>query len=393
MFKTYRVGSILGIPFKLDITFLIILPLFAWLIGGQIDQMVPLLNESFGTSIDPDALAGGIRPFLIGLTAAILLFTCVLLHELGHSVMAMTYDYEIDSITLWLLGGIAQFTELPREWKHEFWIAIAGPAVNIVILVVCMVLLAVIPPFDIAVFLIIYIALLNVVLVVFNMMPAFPLDGGRVLRALLARNQTYLQATRQASAIGKGFAIVMAFVGILVMDFILIAIALFVYIAAGAENRQMMLDAAFEGVIVEDVMTPGEELHTVSADMPLSELLDIMMTKRHTGYPVLRGGEFVGIVTVSDVESFDDPDATVADMMTPVEQLQTAAPDSDVMDAFRELSRNNVGRLPVIENGELVGLTTRTDLMMALKVVMQQRRFEEELDTLRQQERISLEQR
>ncbi len=379
MFKSYQVGKIYGIPFKLDITFLLILPVFVWIIGAQIEQVVPVLNDLVGTSIDAEPLTTGNWPWVIGFISAIALFTCVTLHELGHSIAAMYYGIEVESITLWLLGGIAKPAEMPKNWVQEFWIAIAGPLVNVLILGVCAIAFLLNPASDILLFLIVYLALLNVVLVVFNMMPAFPLDGGRVLRALLARNQPYVRATRQAASIGKGFAVLMGIFGLLAFNFFLIAIALFVYIAATSETRQMMLDAAFEGVQIGEIMTPKRNLTTVEVDVPLSDMLDIMMDDRHIGYPVLDNGELVGLITLDDIQSSELTDGVVAGAMTPVDELQTVTPETEVMDAFRMLGSNNVGRLPVLDaDGNLIGIITRTDLMRAFRIVMERKRFEQQ---------------
>jgi len=377
MFKSYQVGKIYGIPFKLDITFLLILPFFVYIIGVQIEQVVPLLNDLVGTTIDPEPLTTGYWPWIIGFIAAVALFACVTLHELGHSVAALHYGIEVESITLWLLGGIAKPAEMPRNWVQEFWIAIAGPLVNILILGVCGVAFLFNPASDVLMFLIVYLALLNIVLVVFNMMPAFPLDGGRVLRALLARNQPYVRATRQAASIGKGFAFLMGLFGLFTFNFFLMAIALFVYIAATSETRQMMLDAAFEGVQIGEVMTPEHKLTTVEVDVPLSDMLDIMMDDRHIGYPVLDNGRFVGLITLDDIQSSELTDGVVAGAMTPVDELETVTRQTEVVDAFRTLSSNRVGRLPVVnEDGQLIGIITRTDLMRAFRIVMERKRFE-----------------
>jgi len=383
MFKSYQVGTIYGIPFKLDITFLLILPVFAGLLGAQIGAVVPVFNTTFGTEIDPAPLTAGVRPWLIGFVAAVTLFGCVALHELGHAAAAMYYDIEVESITLWLLGGLAKPAEMPRDWVQEFWIAVAGPAVNVVIVAGCGLALVVLPGVDLVVFFLLYLAVLNVALAVFNMLPAFPLDGGRVLRALLARNRSYLEATQLAAAVGKGFAFLLGIVGLLSLDFILLAIALFVYIAATSETRQMMLDAAFDGVSVEEIMTPAAELDTVSPDLALEAFLDVMLADRHAGYPVLENGEFVGIVTLSDVRSSELEDATVADVMTPAAAVRTVGPRTAVMDAFGALNDSGIGRLPVVDDGELCGLVTRTDLMRAFKIVSEQRRFERERSVTR----------
>ncbi len=389
MFKSFQVGKIYGIPFKLDITFLLILPVFVWIIGGQIEQVVPVLNDLVGTSIEAEPLMAGNWPWIIGFISAIALFACVTLHELGHSIAAMYYGIEVESITLWLLGGIAKPAEMPKNWVQEFWIAIAGPLVNVLILGVCGIAFLLNPASNVLLFLIVYLALLNVVLVVFNMMPAFPLDGGRVLRALLARNQPYVRATRQAAAVGKGFAVLMGLFGLLVFNFFLIAIALFVYIAATSETRQMMLDAAFEGVKIGEIMTPKRKLTTVEVDVPLSDMLDIMMDDRHIGYPVLDNGELVGLITLDDIQSSELTDGVVAGAMTPVDQLETVTPETEVMDAFRMLGSNNVGRLPVLnEDGELIGIITRTDLMRAFRIVMERKRFERQDVTSPTQTRV-----
>jgi Zn-dependent protease/predicted transcriptional regulator len=379
MFKSYRVGTLFGIPFRLDITFLVILPVFAWLLGGQIGDVVTVLNDGFGTDIDAGPLTSGRTPWLLGFAAAVALFTCVTLHELGHSVVAMAQGYEVESITLWLLGGIAKPAELPRNWLHEFWIAVAGPAVNIVIAAGCGVVVAVLTPGDAVLFLLLYLAVLNVALAVFNMLPAFPLDGGRVLRALLARRRTYVRATRQAAAIGKGFAVLLGIFGLLALNPVLVGIALFVYIAATSETRQMLLDAAFEGVSIAEVMTPARDLATVSSDTTISALLDLMLSSRHLGYPVVEDDEFVGIVTLEDVQSTDRTEGVVSSVMTPRSQLATVAPSTEVMDAFELLGNNEVGRLPVVdENDRLCGIVTRTDLMRSFRIVTQQQRFDRE---------------
>lgn len=378
MFWSVRVGSVYGIPFRLDITFLLILPVFAALLGFQIEEVATIFATEFGTDIDPDVLAGGATPWILGFVAAVALFACVTLHEFGHAVAARRYGYEVESITLWLLGGVASFEELPRNWVHEFTIAVAGPLVNLGIVAICGTVIAFVPLGDILLFLILYLALLNIILATFNMLPAFPLDGGRVLRAVLARNKSYVRATREAAAIGKGFAFILGLVGLLYFNPILVAIALFIYIAAGSETRQMLLDAAFDGVRVESIMTPVEQLDTVQNHLSLSAVLDEMLDHRHIGYPVLDGETLVGLVTLDDVKSRQPDDESVADVMTPRADLETITPSTAVMDAFRTVSKSDVGRLPVVtEDGDLVGLVTRTDLMRAFKIVTERQRYHE----------------
>jgi Zn-dependent protease/CBS domain-containing protein len=379
MFRSYRVGRVFGIPLEIDITFLLVLPVFAWLVAGQLGTLVALLNGVFGLSIAADALRGGALPLAVGFAAVIGLFVGVLLHELGHSLVAMYYGYGVDSITLWLLGGIAQPAEQPRNWVHEFWIAIAGPVVSVLLGVGCYLAVLVIPSGpDVAVFLLAYLAVLNVVLAVFNMLPAFPLDGGRVLRALLARRHSYVRATRQAATVGKLFAVVLGLVGLVALNVFWIFIAFFIYVAATAESKQMVLDAAFQGVTVEELMTPRDRLDVVAPGLAVGDLLDEILATRHTGYPVVDAGEFVGIVTLSDVQQVDDETVTVGEVMTPAVDLDTVGPDDDAVDAFQTLGSSEVGRLPVVDDaGRLFGLVTRTDLVTAFKAITQQQRIED----------------
>jgi Zn-dependent protease/CBS domain-containing protein len=366
-----RIGSAFNIPLRLNWTFLLVLPLFAFLIGSEVVMIAELLNGTLGASIDLDAVGTGPTPWILGLAAALGLFVGVVLHELGHSLVAIRYGYEIESITLWLLGGVASFVEFPEDWKHEFWIAVAGPIVSVGIGIACYGVFALAPAGANAVLFVFgYLSLLNVVLAVFNMLPAFPMDGGRVLRALMARSRPHALATQRAAAIGKVFAFLMAIVG-LFGNWLLILLALFIYIAASSEAQQTTLKAAFEGVTVSDVMTPREELHTVTGETSVEGLIDRMFRERHTGYPVLDDTRLVGMVTLEDAGGVRDVERDayrVADVMET--DLVSVTPDTDAMTAFEMMQQQSVGRLPVLdEHDELVGLISRTDLMTALNVI------------------------
>jgi len=367
-----KIGTALGIPVRLNWTFLIVLPLFAYLIGSQVGMIAEVMNEALGAGIDPAALAGGLTPWVLGLAAAVGLFVGVLLHEFGHSVVAMRYGYEIESITLWLLGGLASFAEFPEDWKHEFWIAVAGPIVSVAVGVGCYAVFALAPVGSNAVLFVFgYLALLNVVLAGFNMLPAFPMDGGRVLRALLARNQPHAQATQRAAAVGKAFAFVMGIVGLLSFQLLLIVLAFFIYIAASGEAQQTTLKAAFEDVTVGDVMTGREDLHTVSEDASVAELMSRMFEERHTGYPVLRGDDLVGMVTLEDARSVREVERDayrVDDVMAT--NVVAVGPETDAMTALQTMQENGVGRLPVVDRQErLVGIISRSDLMTAFNII------------------------
>ena len=367
-----KVGTAFGIPIRLNWTFLIVLPLFAYLIGSQVGMIAEVMNEVAGLGIDAGAVAAGSTPWLLGLSAAVGLFVGVLLHEFGHSLVAMRYGYEIESITLWLLGGLASFAEFPEDWKHEFWIAIAGPLVSVAVGVACYgVVLVAAGGSNAVLFVFGYLALLNVVLAVFNMLPAFPMDGGRVLRALLARNQPHAQATQRAASVGKVFAFLMGIIGLFSFQLLLIVLAFFVYIAASGEAQQTTLKATFEGVTVTDVMTPREQLHTVTEDTSVADLMSRMFEERHTGYPVLDGDELVGMVTLEDARSVREVERDayrVDDVMAT--DLVAVDPTADALTALQTMQEHGVGRLPVVGgDGELVGLISRSDLMTAFNII------------------------
>jgi Zn-dependent protease/CBS domain-containing protein len=376
--RSFRIGSILGIPIKLDLTFLLVLPLFAYLIGAQIELTAGLLNDVWAADIAVDALSEGSTRWIVGLVAALGLFAGVVLHELGHSVVAMRYGFPIDSITLWIFGGIASLSEMPEDWKQELAIAVAGPVVSVAVGAVCFLGFGLVPDgVPAARFVLGYLALLNVVLAVFNMLPGFPMDGGRVLRALLARTRPYARATQIAAEVGKGFALLLGLFGLLAGNIILIGLAFFIYIGASQEAQQTMMKAAFEGVTVGDVMTPADDLDVVSPDISVSELISRMVTERHTGYPVLDGGELVGLVTLDDARQVREVERdayTVEDVMS--RELTTVSPDTDAMSAITKLQGTDAGRLPVTDDfGDLVGLISRSDLMTAFEIIRSSQRL------------------
>ncbi|MBZ6495170.1 site-2 protease family protein [Natrinema longum] len=394
--RSFRIGSLFGIPIKLDLTFLLVLPLFAYLIGSQIEDVAGILNDGLAAGIDTATITSGLMPWFLGLAAAIGLFVGVVLHELGHSLTARRYGFPIDSITLWLFGGIAAFSEMPEDWRQELNIAVAGPIVSVLVGVGSYALFFVTPESLGGVrFVLGYLAVLNVALAVFNMLPAFPMDGGRVLRALLARRRPYAQATQQAASVGKLFAVFMGLFGLLAFNIILIGVAFFVYIAASSEAQQVTMKAAFQDVTVGDIMTTAEDLHTVEPETTVAELIQRMFTERHTGYPVVEGDAFegerlIGLVTLSDAREVDPVEReayTVGDVMTT--ELQTISPDSDAMTAIERMREHDIGRLLVVDSaahrsadpqrgetlreddGDLVGLISRTDVMTAFDIVQQ----------------------
>ena len=371
--RSFRIGSVFGIPIKLDVTFLLILPVFAYLIGTQVDLWINTLNgPPFDAALNAESLVAGNGRWLLGAVAAVGLFVGVVLHELGHSVVAMRYGFTIDSITLWILGGIASLSDQPEEWNQEFYIALAGPAVSVALAAGSYVALQVLPAsLDFARFVFGYLALMNLALAAFNLLPGFPMDGGRVLRALLARTRPFARATQIAAEVGKLFALAMGILGILSLNLLLIGVAFFIYIGASGEAQRTVMNAAFEGVTVEDVMTAGENVHTVDAGDSIAALMDRMFEQRHTGYPVMRHGEVAGMVTLDDaraVKAVERDAVRVEDVMT--DEVYTVPVYANATDALDALQRHGVGRLVVVDaDGEMTGLITRTDLVNAFDII------------------------
>jgi len=370
--RRFRIGSILGIPIQVDLTFLLVLPLFAYLIGSQVEPTAAFLNALWDAGIETEAVSAGATPWLLGTVAALGLFAGVVLHELGHSVVALQFGYVIESITLWILGGIASFTEMPERWRQELLVAVAGPLVSVLLGIGCYVGFRSLPEsFYAGRFVLGYLALLNVGLAAFNLLPGFPMDGGRVLRALLARTRTYRRATELAATVGKGVALLLGLLGLVSFNVILIGVAFFIYIGASSEVRQQLVKATFEGVTVREIMTPAAELDTVAPGTTVADLLERMFRQRHVGYPVVEDGDVVGMVTLSDVSDVSPVErgvVTVGEVMET--DLKTVPADADVLDALSELQRNGIGRVLVTdEGGGLVGVLTRTDLMRAFTII------------------------
>ena len=238
-----------GIPVHLDLSFLLVLPLWALYIGRNLPHYFALL----GLPQDPRLLQGP-YPFLLGLLAATGLFLSVLLHEVGHALAARRYGVATRRITLWLLGGVAQMERIPREPMKELVIALAGPLVSLLLFLLFRTL-----PWEAGAlgFLGRYLALVNLGLALFNLLPALPLDGGRVYRALLALRKPYLQATRQAVALSQALAWALGLFGLLVLNPLLVLIAFFVYMASRADAEATLLAQALEGLKAKSVLDIG----------------------------------------------------------------------------------------------------------------------------------------
>ena len=368
--KNFEIGRITGIPIRLNVTLVVFLPLLAWLISReeQLSFYAGVVDAIAPRAVDAAAVQSGTAPVIVGVATALGLFVGVLLHELGHSWTARRYGITITSITLWIFGGMARMEDLPEDWNVELYVALAGPAMSVLVGAACYASLFVLPAQPVLVVVVGSLAVINVTLAIFNLVPAFPMDGGRVLRALLARSRPYAEATRTAATVGKFMAVLMAILAVLAFAPILLLVAMFVYVAAGAESRATVLRELLKGVTVRELMST--DVRTVTPETTVAEFLDRVLTERTTAYPVMERGTVTGVVTLDSIRSVpvdDRETTTVADVMG--SSPPTVAPDADAFDALSAMSATAGDRVLVVEEGRFVGQLTTDDFMTAIEVL------------------------
>lgn len=295
------------------------------------------------------------------------LFFCVILHEFGHALTARRFGIGTRSITLLPIGGVASLKEIPEEPKEEFYIAIAGPLVNVVIALILY------PFVPIGEFIssdpeamqeqlstinssnfLFYLLFLNVALVGFNMLPAFPMDGGRVFRALLSMRLGRIEATRIASATGKFMALLFFLFG-LFYSIILTIIAVFIYFGAHSENITVQQLGLLEGNSVRDAMIT--EFSILDPDAKLSAAVDKILASTEQNFIVASDGDIKGILYMEDLAQAlrkDDSHLTIGDVMDPnVRKLEI---DEPLTNGYRKLQRGSKNFFPVIDNGKIAGV-------------------------------------
>ncbi|WP_226482570.1 site-2 protease family protein [Natrinema amylolyticum] len=368
--RSYTITEIWGIPIRINTSLLIFLPILAWLIGSgqQIELYAGFIERFTGTGFDLARLRAGTTPWLIGITAAVGLFASVTLHELGHSWAALRYGIEIESITLWILGGMASLTSLPKEWNREFWIAIAGPLTSVLVAAVCYAGVLVAPnSLQASRFIVGYLAITNLFLAGFNLLPAFPMDGGRIFRALLARSRPYGTATRIAARVGVIFALLFAIVGVLTFQLMLILLAFFIYGAATTESQSVLLDELLEGITVGDIMT--RDPATVSADTTLEEFGDRMLRDRQPIHLVTDGsGAVLGVITLGDLRTARGDDRGTTRVDAVMREISRTESTADAFDTLALLNQSGSGNVLVEENGDPVGVLSKADYAHAMTV-------------------------
>lgn len=341
---SWRLARIAGIDIRIHATFLILLAWVAW--------------AAWRTAARPsDALTSVL--FVLAL------FASVVLHEYGHALTARRFGVRTREITILPIGGVAQLERIPTVPRQELLVALAGPAVTVAIAVVLWLVLVVagIPSAPDAILrerapFLARLMWANVWLAFFNAIPAFPMDGGRVLRAALAMRTTHLRATRIAAEVGKAFALLFGIAGLFwLRDPFLVVIALFVWLGAAGEAGIAQARVAFDGVPVERVMI--RDVRTLAPDDPLTRAVGEVLSGFQQDFPVVENGVVIGVLTRADLLralAQRGPDARVSEVME--RSFQVARPGEGLEEAFARLQSCRCHTLPVVHGRELVGVLT-----------------------------------
>lgn len=379
---SFQLGRIFGIRIALDWSVAIIFLLVLFQLGAV---LFPYWHPDW-------------RPVLVwsvALGAALVFFASILVHELAHALVGKAYGMKVRSITLFIFGGIANIERDPPSAKAEVMMAIVGPITSFV-LGVGFILLAswfsndawmtaedpmqAITNLGPASTLLAWVGPINILLAIFNMIPGFPLDGGRVLRGLLWwMTGNLIRATRAAATAGQILAWLLILTGIAMAFGIpvpffgrgfvgglwLVLIGWFLSAAARASYQQVLIERLLEDVQVRDLMLSHPQV--VPPSMTVQSLVDrYMMRSDQRAFPVVDDGRFIGLVCLEDVRRLSRglwEEKRVTEIMTPAEKIETAGPEEGAVEAVRHLSRHDVAQIPVVEGGQLVGLFRRQDFM------------------------------
>jgi len=371
---SFRIGRIFGIPVLIHFTFLLIIPLFAWIIASQIVTTADLIAEIYAVPINMSLITDGSMPYLLGTVISLGLFAGVLVHELAHSLVARHSGIRINSITLLIFGGVASMEETLPDPFVELPMALIGPVTSLFVGIVCTGLVYLTGSIvrdpgtgGLLVFTFGYLGVLNIILFAFNLLPAFPMDGGRVLRAWLAKRMPLHRATRIAADVGKGFAVAFGIIGIFFLNPLLLIIAFFIYTGASQETVAVKYSVLLQDVKVGSIMSAP--VMTVAPTLPVIRVIEMMYATKHLGFPVVDHDMLVGMATVADVQKMSpiDRDAMqVRDVMS--RNVIAVSRDTPVTDVLRIMSAKDIGRVPVVDNGKVVGIVTRTDILKVVEL-------------------------
>ncbi len=369
MFRhTIPIGRILGIPIDLDYSWFLIAGLLTWLLAAN---------------YYPAEFRGGtsVEYWLMGAVTAVLFFVSILVHELAHSLVALRYKIPVHRITLFIFGGVSQIAAEPPSAAVEFLIAIVGPLTSFALAAVFFflepLLVNVAPALAVAK----YLAVINAILGLFNLVPGFPLDGGRVFRAIVwGVVKNFRRATLIAASTGRFFGFLFIFVGVWqalrgnVFNGLWTAfIGWFLESAAGAQVQQQMVQGLLVGHKVSEAM--GDLCTHVPGDTTLQRLLDQeVLAHGRRCFLVDRGGHTVGLLTLHNMKEIPRPswiETTVTQVMIPLEKLSRIDPNAELWTAMEKMGRDGVNQMPVMLGDDVVGMLSRADIVKYLQTLQQ----------------------
>jgi Zn-dependent protease len=355
-----RIATIRGIPIRIHFTFLLILPLLAYGFGRELAAAAQRAN------VPHDKLAGS--PWVWGLAVALALFASVLVHELAHSMYALRKGGRVRAITLLPIGGVSELTRAPPTPAQEAIMALVGPLTSLALGGMFSALhrwAAPLRNFELS-FGLYYLGYLNLMLGAFNLLPAFPMDGGRILRGLLARTKGPVRATQIAATVGKLFAALFAALGFVSGNLILMVIGFFVFVGAGGEERLVVARALLGDLRVREVMTP--QVDAISAGETLYDAGERMVHERRLAFPVTDDGRVLGVLTLDQVEHVPLERRRGASAREAMEPAPAIDPDDPVAEALRILDERRLSALPVTHEGHLMGMLSRSEIASGLRL-------------------------
>ncbi len=360
-------GKIFGIPIRLHFSWFFIFALVTW-----------ILTTSYFPGFYPDwSLAAKIGA---GVITSLLFFASVLAHELMHSVVAQASGIPVKSITLFIFGGVSQIAEEPKEPKVELRIALVGPLTSIVLGGIFLAIwFALRGTVEEVAAIASWLGLINILLGVFNLIPGFPLDGGRVLRSILWwRTKDLRRATKTASNMGRGLGFLFIFGGI----FLAISTGLwlnglwmafigwFLQNAAVASFRQLTLQQMLQGHAAREVMT--RDCLTVSPEVTIEELInEHVLPSGRLCFAVAVGSRVQGLIILQDIKAVPRelwPTKRVMEVMTPFDKMKRVSPDQDLASVLSILTQEDLAQIPVVENGNIVGMIARDSLLSFISI-------------------------
>lgn len=358
----WHFATVMGIPIRVHFSWLLVFGLITW-----------SLSTFYFPQAAPDLPAASY--WIRGTLAALLLFASVAFHELAHSFVAKRYSMSIDSITLFVFGGVAQINGEPPHPRAEFWIALAGPLSSLFLSGLFFVLFGVATGGIQALFL--YLAKINLIIALFNLIPGFPMDGGRILRsAIWGKTENFFYATQKASSIGRKIAILFIFFGVFSLftgvpaGLWLMLIGWFLYSAAQTSYKQSTLKEALSGVKVKNAMV--EDMVVVNPDASIEEVINgYFLRYGYGGFPVMDKGKFLGMLTLKEttaVAKEEWPTVKVSDVYVPHDKKWQVSPEDDVSQALELMVTEDKGRIAVMENDRVVGLITRNGVARYIQV-------------------------